>query len=271
MVALDSGCTQSVIPMWSSEKSCFPAPMLSSAHPRNWRQDAAHLAPGVARRHDRAAGDRHQRPASAIGPAILMFYGGDLKEPVLVFPGNPSYNPTSFIWSPVNGGVPYASQKRGTLPPNLEGRRYMSGGHLLGEVRPGHPETIGREPAWPDLSAHRVGARRDCYHGAEDGEHEGCDRQPGACAGSDLSRRVRRLDVDAGHQRMDSKPDGARGEVMSRQAAAAAERVTRRRVRHGLERTHSSPRPPRSCHAGDRAQTVARDAICLRFRDAQNA
>src|SRR4029079_5909895 len=61
-------------------------------------------------------------PLRAIGPAILMFYGGDLKEPVLVFPGNPSYNPTSFIWSPVNGGVPYASRERGTLPPNLEGR-----------------------------------------------------------------------------------------------------------------------------------------------------
>ena len=65
-------------------------------------------------------------PLRAIGPAILMFYGGDLREPVLVFPGNPSYNPTSFIWNPVNGGVPYASEKRGTLPPNLEGRRYIS-------------------------------------------------------------------------------------------------------------------------------------------------
>ena len=65
-------------------------------------------------------------PLRAIGPAILMFYGGDLKEPVLVVPGNPSYNPTNFIWNPVNGGVPYAGGKRGTLPPNLEGRRYMS-------------------------------------------------------------------------------------------------------------------------------------------------
>jgi hypothetical protein len=65
-------------------------------------------------------------PLRAIGPAILMFYGGDLREAVLVFPGNPSYNPTSFIWNPVNGGVPYASEKRGTLPPNLEGRRYIS-------------------------------------------------------------------------------------------------------------------------------------------------
>jgi hypothetical protein len=64
-------------------------------------------------------------PLRAVGPAILMFYGGDLKEPVLVFPGNPSYNPTSFLWDPINGGVRYASGQRGTLPPNLEGRRYI--------------------------------------------------------------------------------------------------------------------------------------------------
>jgi len=72
----------------------------------------------------------------AIGPAILMFYGGDLKEPVLVFPGNPSYNPTNFIWSPVNRGVPYGSSKRGTLPPNLEGRRYMSVAIFWGRYDP---------------------------------------------------------------------------------------------------------------------------------------
>ena len=65
-------------------------------------------------------------PLSAIGPSVLMFYGGDLKEPIFVFPGNPSYNPTTFIWSPVNGGVTPGSGTRGTLPPNLEGRRYVS-------------------------------------------------------------------------------------------------------------------------------------------------
>ena len=75
-------------------------------------------------------------PLRAIGPAILMFYGGDLKEPVLVFPGNPSYNPTSFIWSPVNGGVPYGSEKRGTLPPNLEERDYMSVAIFWGDYDP---------------------------------------------------------------------------------------------------------------------------------------
>ena len=75
-------------------------------------------------------------PLRAIGPAILMFYGGDLKEPVLVFPGNPSYNPTSFIWNPINGGVPYTSGKRGTLPPNLEGRRYMSVAIFWGRYDP---------------------------------------------------------------------------------------------------------------------------------------
>ena len=76
-------------------------------------------------------------PVRAIGPAILMFYGGDLREPVLVFPGNPSANPTSFIWNPVNGGVPYASEKRGALPPNLEGRRYMSVAVFWGRYDPG--------------------------------------------------------------------------------------------------------------------------------------
>lgn len=75
-------------------------------------------------------------PVRAIGPAILMFYGGDLKEPVLVFPGNPSYSPTSFIWNPVNGGVPYTGGKRGTLPPNLEGRRYMSVAIFWGRYEP---------------------------------------------------------------------------------------------------------------------------------------
>ena len=88
-------------------------------------------------------------PLRAIGPAILMFYGGDLKEPVLVFPGNPSYNPTSFIWNPVNGGVPYGSEKRGTLPPNLEGRRYMSvaifwGKYDLATLKPSDASQHGR-------------------------------------------------------------------------------------------------------------------------------
>ena len=75
-------------------------------------------------------------PLRAIGPAILMFYGGDLTEPVLVFPGNPSYNPTTLIWNPVNGGVPYGSEKHGTLPPNLEGRRYMSVAIFWGRYDP---------------------------------------------------------------------------------------------------------------------------------------
>lgn len=75
-------------------------------------------------------------PLRAIGPAILMFYGGDLKEPVLVFPGNPSYNPTNFIWSPVNGGVAYGSTKPRTLPPNLEGRRYMNVAIFWGRYDP---------------------------------------------------------------------------------------------------------------------------------------
>jgi hypothetical protein len=75
-------------------------------------------------------------PLRATGPAILMFYGGDLREPVFVFPGNPSNNPTGFIWDPANGGVSYASGQRGTLPPNLEGRRYISVGIFWGRYDP---------------------------------------------------------------------------------------------------------------------------------------
>jgi hypothetical protein len=75
-------------------------------------------------------------PLRAIGPYLIMFYGGDLKEPVLVFPGNPSYNPTEYLWSPVNGGVRYASQGRGTLPPNLEGRPYISFAVFWGRYDP---------------------------------------------------------------------------------------------------------------------------------------
>jgi hypothetical protein len=36
-------------------------------------------------------------PLRAIGPAIPMFYGGDLKKPVLVFP---RIGQADFIWSP---------------------------------------------------------------------------------------------------------------------------------------------------------------------------
>ncbi len=75
-------------------------------------------------------------PLRAVGPAILMFYGGDLKEPAVVLAGNPSYNPTGFIWNTVNGGVPYLSSARGTLPPNLEGRRYMSVAIFWGRYDP---------------------------------------------------------------------------------------------------------------------------------------
>ena len=72
----------------------------------------------------------------AIGPSILMFYGGDLTEPVIVLPGNPSYNPTSFIWNPFKGPIPVASQERRPLPPNLEGRRYMSVAIFWGRYDP---------------------------------------------------------------------------------------------------------------------------------------
>lgn len=65
-------------------------------------------------------------PLWAIGPSVLMFYGGDLAQPILVHPGNPSITPTGFLWNPVNGGVRYGTTTGGTLPRNLEGRRYVS-------------------------------------------------------------------------------------------------------------------------------------------------
>lgn len=86
-------------------------------------------------------------PLQAIGPSIIMFYGGDLKEPLVVFPGNPSYNPTSFIWSPVNGGVTLGTGKRGTLPPHLDGRRYVSVAIFWGPS-----DATGLKP--PDASQH---------------------------------------------------------------------------------------------------------------------
>lgn len=88
-------------------------------------------------------------PLSAVGPGILMFYGGDLQEPLVVFPGNPSRNPTGFLWNTTNGDVPYASAKRGTLPPNLEGRRYVNvaifwGPHEATGLKPSDASQHGR-------------------------------------------------------------------------------------------------------------------------------
>ncbi|MCC7009686.1 MAG: hypothetical protein IT184_12825 [Acidobacteria bacterium] len=63
---------------------------------------------------------------SAIGPSLLMFYGGDLSHSVFFRPGNPSYNPTGFLWNPVTGGARYGTWQNSTIPPNLEGRPYVS-------------------------------------------------------------------------------------------------------------------------------------------------
>lgn len=65
-------------------------------------------------------------PLSAISPSMLMFYGGELEQPIVVRLGNPSFTPAGFLWNPVNGGASYANMKGGTVPGNLEGRRYVS-------------------------------------------------------------------------------------------------------------------------------------------------
>ena len=57
----------------------------------------------------------------AIGPAVVMVYGGDLEVPTIV---RTNFD-TSFLWSPTNGGLQWGSRTRGTLPPNLEGRRFV--------------------------------------------------------------------------------------------------------------------------------------------------
>jgi hypothetical protein len=73
-------------------------------------------------------------PLSAVGPSAVMFYGGDLAQPMLVRPGNPSVTPTGFLWNPVNGGASYGGARRGTLPQNLEGRRYVSFAVFWGRI-----------------------------------------------------------------------------------------------------------------------------------------
>jgi hypothetical protein len=88
-------------------------------------------------------------PLQAIGPAIVMLYGGDLREPVLVAPGNPSVNSTEFLWSPTNGGVQWGSRTRGTLPSNLEGRRFVNvaffwGWHDAATLKPSDASQHGR-------------------------------------------------------------------------------------------------------------------------------
>jgi len=65
------------------------------------------------------------RPLQAVGPSALTFYGGHLQKPVVVYPGNPSYNPTDFLWDTRTGGVGW-SGVGGTLPPGLDGRRYVN-------------------------------------------------------------------------------------------------------------------------------------------------
>src|SRR4029079_6333232 len=55
---------------------------------------------------------------------------------------------TSFLWSTVNGGVPYASNRRGTLPPGLDGRPYVNiaifWGRVKAELKPADASQHGR-------------------------------------------------------------------------------------------------------------------------------
>ena len=94
-------------------------------------------------------------PLRALGPALVMFHGGDLEAPVIV---RTNYD-TNFLWNPTNGGVQWGSRTRGTLPPNLEGRPYINmaifwGWHDVATLKAADASQHGRYyPATPTAPA----------------------------------------------------------------------------------------------------------------------
>ena len=73
-------------------------------------------------------------PLSAVGPSLIMFYGGGLAQPVLARPGNPSTTPTEYLWNPRTGGASYGSWRGATIPENLEGRAYVNMAIFWGRI-----------------------------------------------------------------------------------------------------------------------------------------
>jgi hypothetical protein len=73
-------------------------------------------------------------PLSAIGPSLLMFYGGGLAQPIVVSPGNPSITPTGYLWNPATGGASYGSWRGATIPANLEGRAIVNMAIFWGRI-----------------------------------------------------------------------------------------------------------------------------------------
>ena len=66
----------------------------------------------------------------AIGPAFIVLHGGTLQAPIVI---NPSIGSLVFMWA---AGNMYEHQHEGTLPPGLEGRRYLDYDVFWGRFKP---------------------------------------------------------------------------------------------------------------------------------------
>lgn len=60
------------------------------------------------------------RSVTAIGPAAILLHGGGLQAPIVVRPQIGSF---VFMWG---GGTRYDNQSGATIPPGLDGRRYLN-------------------------------------------------------------------------------------------------------------------------------------------------
>ncbi|MEO7191993.1 MAG: hypothetical protein ABI051_13145 [Vicinamibacterales bacterium] len=66
----------------------------------------------------------------AIGPAFVVLHGGALQRPIVL---RPAIGSLMFMWA---GGNWYEHQAEGTLPPGLEGRRYLDYDVFWGRFEP---------------------------------------------------------------------------------------------------------------------------------------
>ena len=70
------------------------------------------------------------RSLSAIGPAVIVIHGNALQTPVVI---HPAIGDFVFMWA---GGNMYEGHREGTLPPGLEGRRYLDYDVFWGRFTP---------------------------------------------------------------------------------------------------------------------------------------
>ena len=64
-------------------------------------------------------------PMNAVGPYVVMFYGGNLPKPV-VQRCNFEDNVCAFLWNVRRGGYDFATRRRGVIPNGLESRAYVN-------------------------------------------------------------------------------------------------------------------------------------------------